>query len=85
MNREAGNGLPGKVGIDWRERIEEEKRGSRLGAERERATSFGRKEAEFEVEATHEVRSRVWFYGIHCIHSGLRCIRLRSSLLLGLF
>ena len=59
--------------------------GQQLGAERERATSFGRKEAEFEVEATHEVRSRVWFYGIHCIYSGLRCIRLRSSLLLGLF
>ena len=28
--------------------------GQQLGAERERATSFGRKEAEFEVEATHE-------------------------------
>ena len=53
--------------------------------EKERATSFGRKEAEFEVEATHEVRSRVWCYGIHCIYYGFRCIRLRSSLFLGLF
>ena len=49
------------------------------------ATGFGRKEAEFEVGATHEVRSRVWFYGIHCIYSGLRCIQLKSSLFLGLF